>query len=42
MADAKLISQYCEHAVLSGDFEKKAYRPKGEDYEGYTTPHHTL
>ncbi len=33
MADAKLISQYCEHAVLSGDFEKKAYRPKGEDYE---------
>jgi len=32
-ADAKLISRYCEHAVLSGDFEKKVYRPKGKDYE---------
>ena len=32
-ADAQLISRYCEHAVLVGDFEKKSYRPKGADYE---------
>lgn len=32
-ADAQLISRYCEHAVLTNDFEKKSYRPKGADYE---------
>jgi Transposase and inactivated derivatives len=32
-ADAQLIARYCEHAVLTGDFEKKLYQPKGEDYE---------
>lgn len=32
-ADAQLIARYCEHAVLTGDFEKKAYQPKGSDYE---------
>ncbi|MEE9445019.1 MAG: IS110 family transposase [Cocleimonas sp.] len=32
-ADAKLIARYCEHAVLAGDFEQKAYQPKDADYE---------
>jgi transposase len=32
-ADAQLIARYCEHAVLTGDCEKKLYQPKGEDYE---------
>ncbi len=32
-ADAQLIARYCEHAVLTGDFEKKSYQPKGVDYE---------
>ena len=32
-ADAQLIARYCQHAVLTGDFEKKSYRPKGVDYE---------
>jgi len=32
-ADAQLIARYCEHAVLTGDYEKKSYQPKGADYE---------
>jgi len=32
-ADAQLIARYCEYAVLSGDFKKKSYQPKGADYE---------
>ncbi len=32
-ADAQLISRYCEHAVLTSDFEKKSYQPKGVAYE---------
>jgi len=31
--DAKLIARYCELAVLTGDFDKKKYQPKGADYE---------
>jgi transposase len=32
-ADAQLIARYCEHVVLTGDYEKKSYQPKGADYE---------
>jgi len=32
-ADAKLIARYCKHAVLSGDFKRNYYQPKGADYE---------
>jgi len=32
-ADAQLIARYCEHAVLTGDYKKKSYQPKGADYE---------
>ncbi len=31
--DAQLISRYCEHVVLTGDYKKKSYQPKGVDYE---------
>jgi transposase len=31
-ADAQLISRYCEHIVLKGDYELKSYRPKSADY----------
>ena len=32
-ADARLISRYCEYAVLTGDFKKKSYQSKSPDYE---------
>ncbi len=32
-ADAQLIARYCEHVVLTGDYNKKSYQPKGADYE---------
>jgi len=32
-ADAQLISRYCQHVVISGNFEAKSYQPKGADYE---------
>jgi transposase len=32
-ADAQLIARYCEHVVLTGDYKKRSYQPKGADYE---------
>lgn len=32
-ADAQLISRYCEHSIIKGEYSKRAYRPKSPDYE---------
>lgn len=32
-ADAQLISRYCEHIFIKGDFDKRVYIPKSDDYE---------
>ncbi len=32
-ADAQLIARYCEHVVLTGNYNNKSYQPKGPAYE---------